>query len=139
MQRLKTRAQFQTVLAGAVIAKTTHFALHRSCLDVSGSANKVPDTGKPSISLALFRQQDIWIGAMVPKRWAKRAATRNAIKRQIYAVSGEFCSAYPKSAFVIRLRRGFDKSEFLSAVSDQLRQAVRTEIQALIETGGKTA
>ena len=76
---------------------------------------------------------------MVPKRWAKRAATRNAIKRQIYAVSGEFCSAYPKSAFVIRLRRGFDKSEFLSAVSDQLRQAVRTEIQALIETGGKTA
>ena len=76
---------------------------------------------------------------MVPKRWAKRAATRNAIKRQIYAVSGEFCRAYPKSAFVIRLRRGFDKSEFLSAVSDQLRQAVRTEIQALIETGGKTA
>ena len=139
MQRLKTRAQFQTVLAGAVIAKTTHFALHRSCLDGFGSADKALDNGKPGISSALFRQQEIWIGAMVPKRWAKRAVTRNAIKRQIYAVSGEFCRAYPKSAFVIRLRRGFDKIEFLSAASDQLKQAVRTEVQALMETGGKAA
>ena len=143
MQRLKTRVQFQAVLAGAVIAKTAHFALHCTSLDVSGAgntaskANKVVHAGKSGLAASLFRQQDMWIGAMVPKRWAKRAATRNTIKRQIYAVGSEFCNAYPHSAFVVRLRYGFARSEFLSAVSDQLRQAVRSEVQALMETGAK--
>jgi division/cell wall cluster transcriptional repressor MraZ len=31
----------------------------------------------------LFAVRDVWLGAMVPKRWAKRAVTRNSIKRQI--------------------------------------------------------
>jgi RNase P protein component len=34
--------------------------------------------------------QEPWIGALIPKRWAKRAVTRNAIKRQIYTVSQQF-------------------------------------------------
>ena len=133
MQRLKTRAQFQAVLAGSVVAKTAHFALHRCSLQACSAAGKV------GVPVSLFRQQDMWIGAMVPKRWAKRAATRNAIKRQIYSVSGEFCMVYPHSAFVVRLRCGFAKSEFLSAVSNQLRQAVRIEVQALMESGAKAA
>ena len=137
MQRLKTRAQFQAVLAGAIIAKTAHFALHRSSLDVSAAADKTVHADNAAVPAALFRQQDMWIGAMVPKRWAKRAATRNAIKRQIYAVGGELCRAYPHWAFVVRLRCGFARSEFLSAVSDHLRQAVRTEVQALMETGAR--
>ena len=33
---------------------------------------------------------------MVPKRWAKRAVTRNAIKRQIYNVSAAFEAALPR-------------------------------------------
>ena len=76
---------------------------------------------------------------MVPKRWAKLAVTRNAIKRQIYAVSNETCWPHPHSAFVIRLRCSFAKKEFPSAVSDLLRQVVRAELQTLIETGIKTA
>src|SRR5256885_7500066 len=31
-------------------------------------------------------RQDAWLGAMVPKRWARRSVTRHTIKRQIYAV-----------------------------------------------------
>ncbi len=83
----------------------------------------------------LFREQDMWIGAMVPKRWAKRAVTRNAIKRQIYTVSAEFSHLYPQAAFVVRLRSSFSRTEFVSAVSDLLKQAVRAEVQALMHAG----
>lgn len=134
MQRLKTRAQFQAVLAGAMVAKTSHFVLHRNRLDATPAAMQA---GEASEAAALFRVQDMWIGAMVPKRWAKRAVTRNAIKRQIYAVSADFSDQYPQAAFVVRLRRAFDRTEFVSAVSDQLRQAVRAEVQALMQAGAK--
>jgi ribonuclease P protein component len=34
-------------------------------------------------------------------------------------------------AFVVRLRAGFDRSRFVSASSDQLKQAVRAELDQL--------
>lgn len=72
---------------------------------------------------------------MVPKRWAKRAVTRNAIKRQIYTVSDDFSPQYPLAAYVVRLRREFSRKEFISASSEQLKQAVRAEVQALMQAG----
>ena len=68
---------------------------------------------------------------MVPKRWAKRAVTRNAIKRQIYAVSLEFEPSLGCAAHVVRLRSGFDRKLFISATSDCLKAAVRQELQQL--------
>lgn len=137
MQRLQTRPQFQAVLAGAIVAKTTHFALHRNALDakpVQAEPGKLADViaAKP-----LFPVQDVWLGAMVPKRWAKRAVTRNAIKRQIYTVSADFSHQYPQAAFVVRLRRDFSRKEFISATSEQLKLAVRTEVLALMQAGAK--
>ena len=136
MQRLKTRAQFQAVLAGSVIAKTPHFALHRRALVPKDPAAAIDEAVQP---LPLFNREGMWIGAMVPKRWAKRAVTRNAIKRQIYTVTTDFCLAYPKTALVVRLRASFARSEFVSAVSDQLKQAVRREVQMLLQAGAKAA
>ncbi len=132
MQRLKTRPQFQAVLAGSIVAKTTHFALHRNALDAK--AVQTPPGGAADAPL-LFKGADMWIGAMVPKRWAKRAATRNAIKRQIYTVSTDFAQQYPRAAFVVRLRRAYSRTEFVSASSEQLKQAVRAEVQALMLAG----
>ncbi|MDB5932122.1 MAG: hypothetical protein JWR60_3829 [Polaromonas sp.] len=79
------------------------------------------------------------MGAMVPKRWAKRAVTRNAIKRQIYTVSSSFSHQYSQAAFVVRLRSSFSRSDFFSPSSEQLKQAVRAEIQALMEAGAKAS
>ncbi len=84
---------------------------------------------------ALFPSPGIWLGAMVPKRWARRAVTRNTIKRQIYTVSADFQFPFPAGAFVVRLRREFARSEFVSASSGLLREAVRTELSALFEAG----
>jgi len=121
MQRLKTRAQFQAVLAGATVARTAHFALHRCPLDVASGA------------ASLFGAQDVWVGAMVPKRWARRAVTRNAIKRQIYNVTAASEASLSHAAHVVRLRAGFDRKQFVSAVSDKLKAAVRAELQLLLE------
>ena len=74
---------------------------------------------------------------MVPKRWAKRAVTRNAIKRQIYTVSADFSPLQPEAAFVVRLRRDFSRKVFLSASSDLLKQAVRTELMQLMQDGAR--
>ncbi len=68
---------------------------------------------------------------MVPKRWAKRAVTRNAVKRQVYAVSLEFESSLACAAHVVRLRSGFDRKLFISATSDRLKTTVRQELQQL--------
>ena len=132
MQRLKTRPQFQAVLAGGIVAKSTHFALHRNSLAADVAAGKI---GGRSLELPLFRMQATWIGAMVPKRWAKRAVTRNLIKRQIYSVSADFSLRYPLAAFVVRLRRGFARTEFASASSIHLKQAVRAELRVLMLAG----
>ena len=68
---------------------------------------------------------------MVPKRWARRAVTRNAIKRQIYNVSSLFEQRLPQAAHVVRLRAGFDRKQFVSASSDALKMAVRSELMEL--------
>lgn len=68
---------------------------------------------------------------MAPKRWAKRAVTRNAIKRQIYQVVQAFEPRFPQAAHVVRLRSMFDRKVFVSATSEPLKLAVRTELEQL--------
>ena len=74
---------------------------------------------------------------MVPKRWAKRAVTRNAIKRQIYTVSADFSPTQRQAAFVVRLRRDFSRKIYQSASSDHLKHAVRTELLVLMQVGAQ--
>ncbi|MFM2036584.1 MAG: hypothetical protein RL459_1849 [Pseudomonadota bacterium] len=80
----------------------------------------------------LFASHSLCVGAMVPKRWAKRAVTRNAIKRQIYNACSSIEADMPVAAYVIRLRAGFDRKHFASATSEALKLAVRTELQKLL-------
>ncbi len=127
MQRLKTRPQFQAVLAGKTLARTAHFALHCYALD------SAPPVLATTASTALFPVSGVWLGAMVPKRWAKRSVTRNAIKRQIYTVSDECEATLASCAHVVRLRSGFDRAHFVSATSEALKSAVRTELMCLFE------
>ena len=152
MQRLKTRAQFQAAMSGGVTARTAHFALHRLVLESAQAAADIP-TGPGSLPpvqgpQALFAvpgqaYPQVWIGPLVPKRWAKRSVTRHAIKRQVYAVaeaSADALDALPaKAAYVVRLRAGFDRKHFISACSDTLKAAVRAELQQLFASAIRRA
>ncbi len=147
MQRLKTRPQFQAALSGGTVSRTPHFALHRLNLPESqpladtqvpqaahSGASSAPNSAP---STALFQSQEVWLGAMVPKRWARRAVTRNAIKRQIYAISAAFEVRLPCAAHVVRLRSEFDRKQFISATSPMLKQAVRLELEQLFERAAR--
>jgi len=130
-------------MAAGVVAKTTHFALHQlkpqlnldSPESASPSANAQGllsfDPLFPAAPLNHPANLDSWLGAMVPKRWAKRAVTRNALKRQIYAVSAECAPRLPRSAWVVCLRSTFDRQVFVSASSERLKQAARSELLEL--------
>ena len=95
-----------------------HFALHRAPTDTH--------EGKDG----LFPGGGVWIGALLPKRWARRAVTRNTLRRQVYAVAADMPTLRP-GAMVVRLHRAFDRNAFPSATSADLKQAVRTELQNL--------
>ena len=127
MQRLKTRPQFQAVLNAVMVAKTDHFALHRAELDTLAPPAPL------ALPVLLFPGDETWTGAMAPKRWAKRAVTRNAIKRQIYTVSASYQQFIAQAAYVVRLRREFSRREFPSASSAALKKAVQQELQALMQ------
>ncbi len=148
MQRLKTRPQFQAAMAGGTVSRTAHFALHRLVLSADGSnaasQASVEPTGPGSLPSmqgpqALFAVQGVWLGAMVPKRWARRAVTRNTIKRQIYTVGATFEQRLSPAAHVVRLRSAFDRKQFVSATSDQLKQAVRAELLQLFGYAARRA
>lgn len=119
-QRLRSRQQFQAAMAGAPVAKTPHFALHRAALDAHVE-------GK-----LLFPVADAWLGVLLPKRWARRAVTRNAIRRQIYEVARHRAAPLPQAAWVVRLRSEFSRKQFVSATSDALKLAVRLELEQLM-------
>jgi len=84
------------------------------------------------------------LGVLLPKRWAKRAVTRNGMRRQIYAV---FNDANRESgaltaqglALVVRLRRAFSREVYVSAWSRPIAREVRaqlTQLSALVAAGG---
>jgi ribonuclease P protein component len=110
--KLRHKTQFQTGLDQSVVARSPHFALHGSRLQ--------PEAIEPRC-----------IGAVIPKRWAKRAVTRNTIRRQIYQAWSEWSHRLPCGIHVVRLRQSFLISQFHSATSSHLRQAVRQELDQL--------
>ncbi|WP_460548128.1 ribonuclease P protein component [Comamonas piscis] len=144
MHRLKTRPQFQAAMAGGTIARTAHFALHRLVLaaeapGITAAPSEPGDQPSKVASQALFAFEATWLGAMVPKRWARRAVTRNAIKRQIYAVAALHEAQLPVAAHVVRLRSTFDRKQFISPSSDVLKQAVRAELVQLFARAHKNS
>ncbi len=108
---------FQEVLLIGAKTRTEHFTLHR--------------INVPQDSLANPKLESLQIGVVVPKRLAKRAVTRNAIKRQAYSISRESANRYLNEQHVIRLNKEFDKKKYLSASSKLLKSEVNKEIRAL--------
>ena len=72
-----------------------------------------------------------WLGAVVPKRHARRAVTRSLIKRQIYAAAERHRSELPSGLWVVRLRAPIDRTLFASAASTALKVGTRLELEAL--------
>jgi ribonuclease P protein component len=79
----------------------------------------------------------LWLGAVVPKRHARRAVTRTLLKRSIRQAVAARADALPAGLWVVRLRAGFDRTLYPSAASEALREAARTELRALFERAAR--
>jgi ribonuclease P protein component len=108
---------FQEILKIRAFAKTEYFALHRKI--VSNELTKMSEF------------TSLCVGVIVPKRWAKKAVTRNAIKRQIYILTSDLAGHFKNEQHVIKLIKSFDKNQYMSATSKAFKANVRVEIQKL--------
>jgi ribonuclease P protein component len=142
--RIVRSVDFERVLAASSRARSPHFAVHH----VSGvpSLPRRPSNHRLSTELstapgvaAPLAVDDpspdppgrLWIGAVIPKRHAKRSVTRTLLKRQIRAAV-ERQPHLPPGLWVVRLRAPFPRTEFVSAASDALRRVAHDELDALL-------
>jgi ribonuclease P protein component len=152
--RLVRSKDFERVLRRKAYAQTTHFALHyladrpsvavkpasKTAVFSELSTDQSSVASKPVDGLVEDTQKQIeiaplgaiWLGTVVPKRHARRAVTRNAIKRQINTVVLACVGSLSQGLWVVRLRSPFSRDEFLSASSPQLKVAVRDELVLLL-------
>lgn len=68
----------------------------------------------------------------MPKRLARRAVTRNLLRRQIRAALGRHAGALPGGLWLVRLKAPFDAAQFPSAASRALRAAACHELEGLL-------
>jgi ribonuclease P protein component len=74
---------------------------------------------------------------MVPKRQARRAVTRNLLKRQMRESFRRHAAALPMGLWLLRLHAGFARADYASASSDALADAVRGELDRLLSSAGR--
>jgi len=145
ISRLVQSADFERVLSAPSRSRSAHFALHHLAqrpLPARKPASKgliqrlTTDlsTGvveAPSVPVDDFLSGH-WLGCVVPKRHAKRAVTRNLLKRQIRHVFAAHAAELPAGQWLVRLRSPFPVSQFVSARSEALTQAARGELEQLL-------
>jgi ribonuclease P protein component len=122
-------ADFKKVLAIRPCARSEHFALHHLGHSRLTSAADL-STSEPGCSVGVV-DEACRFGLVVPKRLARRAVTRNLVKRQGRQA---FCQARPVlegGDWLLRLRRAFDPACFVSARSQALQQLLHSELRSL--------
>ena len=153
VDRIVHKVDFERILATRSCSRSAHFALHhlpggpsvriwaakpKSATELSTGLVPLPveavddlPAKRPAVGLSSLAD-GCWLGCVVPKRHAKRAVTRNLLKRQVRSAFQHLGSGLPGGLWVVRLRAPFSKTEFISAKSSLLAAAAREELQALL-------
>jgi ribonuclease P protein component len=124
---------FKALLATPSLAKTPHFSLHATPqrpvlqqLTTDAAPDRTESVDNKAAVLML----------VVPKRHARRAVTRNLIKRQMREAVKRRRATQGAAAVLIRQRSAFNPKQFPSAASAALREAVRRELDELFDRAG---
>jgi ribonuclease P protein component len=148
--RILRSADFQRVLATPPRSRSAHFAAHhvaacpslpaKPCakaavqeLSTGVALSCPPAVDDVPAKLPELRPEGHWLGMVVPKKHARRAVTRNLIKRQMRALMDSVGDGLPAGLWVLRLKAPFDRQVFASPASAQLLQAARDELQLLLQ------
>ena len=143
--RLLRSADFERVLAVAPRSRSAHFAAHHVLAppallsaarakraEAQLSTGTAPHCPQLVDDLPTAAPAGCWLGTVVPKRHARRAVTRNLLKRQMRAVMAAQAHSLPPGMWVLRLKSAFDVRQFPSAASDALRRCARDELAVLL-------
>jgi ribonuclease P protein component len=132
----------KALLSAPTVAKTAHFVLQaapqRQLLQElpTGVAPDRTESVDNSVSVTPKAIPSLGLALVVPKRHAKRAATRNLVKRQMREAVRGRCAEWAGRQVLIRQRSAFSPQQFHSAASNTLRAAVRSELDALFAQAG---
>lgn len=145
--RIVRSVDFERVLGTPAQARSAHFAVHFLDSRPSTGQKAPPAAVEPKLSTGQAQEEGkavddspdaCWLGAVVPKRHARRAVTRNLLKRQIRSVA-DARADLRAGLWVVRLRSPFDKARFASAVSEALREDVGRELTQLMADAARRA
>lgn len=159
--RLLRTADFERVLSRPPCSRSAHFAVHHlpgspslarakpcapfadklSTGDAPLCAPAVDDSlNEPRQAAASLGSGSggCWLGTVVPKRHARRAATRNLLKRQMRAVMQAQLPALASGLWVVRLKAPFDQRQFPSAASAPLRASAREELSVVLQRAARS-
>lgn len=150
LARLVKSAEFQRVLRSRSRAATPHFAVHHAAAAAATSAEvrrselsttRSATSERPvdDLSPASLDAPARWLGAVVPKRHARRAVTRSLLKRQIYAAAERHRACLGHGVWIVRLRAPFDRTQFASAASAALKLSARGELESLFAIVARAA
>jgi ribonuclease P protein component len=124
----------KALLSAPTLAKTAHFVLQAA--PKRPVAQELPTEAAPDRTESVDNSVSVvtpplGLALVVPKRHAKRAATRNLVKRQMREALRRRLDGWTGRQILIRQRGPFDRKQFPSAASDALRAAVRAELDLL--------
>ena len=153
LARLVKSSEFVVALRQRSCARTEHFSMHHvpvpvaaiqvapeSALPARLSTKQGKSLGQPvDESPGSLDPTLSWLGAVVPKRHARRAVTRTLLKRAIYSVAESHSQRLAPGVWVLRLRAPFDRAFFRSAASETLRRTSRGELESLFGSLGAVA
>lgn len=133
---------FAAALAAPVVAKTAHFVIHHLAASPASAVGRLRGTvvrelstdGAPNPASSVDNSQlpiDWWLGLVVPKRHARRAVTRNLLKRQMRAQADGYRHRMPAGQWLVRLRAPFEPRLFPSAAPARLRDVARVELESV--------
>jgi ribonuclease P protein component len=143
--RIVRSADFERVLGTPIRARSVHFAVHylesrpsqpakpRSRVLSTAQSTELSTAQAPHQAQAVDDSgpQACWLGAVVPKRHARRSVTRSLLKRQIrQAAAAQAGLAH--GLWVVRLRSPFDRATFPSAASTALQACAGQELAGLL-------
>ncbi len=135
------KADFERLLGTRSRTRSAHFALHHVSAGPSVPAKPQPKSKPAELSTEVEQlsaqavddsPQAVWFGCVVPKRHAKRAVTRNLIKRQIREAFSRHQPRLPRGLWLLRLVAAFAPAQFRSANSPALAAVARDEIDTLM-------
>jgi ribonuclease P protein component len=144
--RLVNKADFERLLGVRHWARSAHFAVHHLPAPATRAVWRPGERAGTKLSTdpAPTHPQPVdssteeqWIGCVVPKRHARRAVTRNLLKRQVRGAFERHAAALPAGLWLVRLRQPFAVTEFPSARSTALAMAVRSELDSLLMRPGR--